>query len=811
MHRNTFEKKHFNWGLCLFIFALIIGMAANGMTAQANGDGMFVEYQTGDTDATDNHIRPHFKIVNGSQSSVDLAELTVRYWYTKEGSADQEFYCDWAQIGCSNVTGTFRELSEAVEGTDHYLEVSFASGAGSLAPDNDTGPIFTRFHKVDWSNFDETDDYSYDSTKTSFEVWDRITVYQNGNLIWGIEPDGVDDGDDNGDDEPVIPNAPDGVVASPGNGQAHLSWKAVRNADSYNVKRATGSGGPYITVATAITETRFTDSSLENGTTYYYVISALNSVGESEASLEVSVTPQDISTGFTPKQFVEALSPGWNLGNTLDAVPTEGSWNNPPVEEQTFDDIKAAGFKSIRLPVTWDSHIGSGPNYEIDEGWMDRVEEVTDWALARDFYVVLNVHHDSWLWVNNMGTDHTGTLDKFGKVWTQIADRFKDKSDRLIFEIINEPTGMSAYQLNVVNQEMLDVIRNSGGYNDQRSVVVGGLHDNHEELINTFVVPEDDNLILTFHYYSPWDYVAGWWGNTSWGTEQEIQTMKQDLESVYNAYVTQGYPVLIGEYGTLGINERASKWLYHDQFVSMAYEYDMLTMWWDNGFDHFDRINRVWRDPGVADVIVNAGLGRNNSLLAMVDVYVEDGTTPDDVTIDIRLNGNSLEGIYEGSGQLTEGTDYTYNPDAGQVILDGGYISGLLQPGQLDLNAQLRFEFSEGADQVLDINQHGQPQVQNNTYTINVNHISGDLHIPVELNGTKLATALGVVDSTGRPILADEWSWTPYMNYNDDYAIEDGDLILRERLLNFLAEDSTVTFEFFPEGITLDIHLEVVQ
>lgn len=184
---------------------------------------------------------------------------------------------------------------------------------------------------------------------------------------------------------------------------------------------------------------------------------------------------QEKQSIITPADLLENMSPGWNLGNTLDAVPTEGSWNNPPVREHTFDDIRDAGFKSVRIPVTWDSHIGSAPGYLIDTAWMNRVEEVTDWALEREFYVVLNIHHDSWLWISRMGNSQQETLDKLGKVWKQIAERFKNKSERLLFEIVNEPTGMNAYQMNLLNREMLNIIRSTDGNNSQRLVIVGGL------------------------------------------------------------------------------------------------------------------------------------------------------------------------------------------------------------------------------------------------------------------------------------------------------------------------------------------------
>ncbi|MFB5760536.1 glycoside hydrolase family 6 protein [Paenibacillus medicaginis] len=138
-----------------------------------------VQYRNGDSSATDNQIRPHFNIKNNGQDAVQLSDLKLRYYFTKDGSEAMQSWVDWAQIGSSNVTVTF---------TDSYMEVGFTSGAGTLAPGGQTGEIQTRVAKSNWSNFDETDDYSYDATKTSFADWEKVTLYQDGALVWGIEP-----------------------------------------------------------------------------------------------------------------------------------------------------------------------------------------------------------------------------------------------------------------------------------------------------------------------------------------------------------------------------------------------------------------------------------------------------------------------------------------------------------------------------------------------------------------------------------------------------------------------------------------------
>ncbi|MEC0331698.1 endo-1,4-beta-xylanase [Paenibacillus macerans] len=147
-----------------------------------------VQYRSADSNAGDNHLKPHFRIVNQSEEAVPLSELTLRYWYTIDGDKPQQFHCDYAQIGGSNISGSLVKLDEARSGADYYLELSFSPAAGSIAAGGNSGEIQTRINKTDWTNYNERDDYSYDGSKTSFTDWDRVTLYRNGTLVWGIEP-----------------------------------------------------------------------------------------------------------------------------------------------------------------------------------------------------------------------------------------------------------------------------------------------------------------------------------------------------------------------------------------------------------------------------------------------------------------------------------------------------------------------------------------------------------------------------------------------------------------------------------------------
>lgn len=147
---------------------------------------VILQYRTGDTNSTDNQLKPHFNLVNQGSAPVELSDLTIRYYFTKDGSQALSAWVDWAQLGSSNVQTSFGTSSG--ESSDTYLEVRFTEGAGSLPAGGQTGDIQLRIAKSDWSNFNEANDYSYDATKTAYTAWDKVTVYQNGTLIYGIEP-----------------------------------------------------------------------------------------------------------------------------------------------------------------------------------------------------------------------------------------------------------------------------------------------------------------------------------------------------------------------------------------------------------------------------------------------------------------------------------------------------------------------------------------------------------------------------------------------------------------------------------------------
>jgi Cellulose binding domain len=197
----------FGYGLCLALGALGTGCMADGSNREdetinealpaavvsvpaAAQTGVKVQDRSHDNDNPDNTLYSLYQVVNTSATAVPLSSLTMRYWFTNESPADPlEFNCDWAQVNCSNITGKFVVLSPARSNANTYLEISFKAGAGSVAAGQNSGEIQTRIHHVNWSNFNTTETYSF-IADPSFVYKDTqtVTLYQNGALIWGVEP-----------------------------------------------------------------------------------------------------------------------------------------------------------------------------------------------------------------------------------------------------------------------------------------------------------------------------------------------------------------------------------------------------------------------------------------------------------------------------------------------------------------------------------------------------------------------------------------------------------------------------------------------
>lgn len=165
----------------------IASSSSVGTSSSTAAGGLKVQFYNGSTAVSGNQIYGRFLLVNTTSASIALSGIKIRYYYTKDGTQNQNFWCDWSPVGTANVTGTFGTVSPAKVNADSYLEIGFSVAAGSIAP-NATLDIQTRTAKTDWSNYNQSNDYSFNATATSYVDWNKVTAYQSGSLKWGIEP-----------------------------------------------------------------------------------------------------------------------------------------------------------------------------------------------------------------------------------------------------------------------------------------------------------------------------------------------------------------------------------------------------------------------------------------------------------------------------------------------------------------------------------------------------------------------------------------------------------------------------------------------
>jgi hypothetical protein len=287
---------------------------------------------------------------------------------------------------------------------------------------------------------------------------------------------------------------------------------------------------------------------------------------------------------LSTQDAAKGMARGINIGNTMEP-PTEGAWGNPPVKQRAFDDYKNAGFTAVRIPITWDGHTSTTSPYTINSTWLNRVEQVVDWGLQRGFLIIMNAHHESW--IKNSFT--AANVARFDSIWSQIATRFKDRSDSLMFEIINEPNPMSAGNVNALNAQVLQLIRRT---NPTRIVVFSGyMWSNSAELVAAAIPDSSDHyLIGYYHSYDP--YPFGLVGTGTYGSAADINATKAKFNQVSAWSTRNNIPVILGEFGYIKNCEYNSRMCAYGTVVDLALSYGIPSFTWDDGGD-FPMYNRT--------------------------------------------------------------------------------------------------------------------------------------------------------------------------------------------------------------------------
>ncbi len=319
-------------------------------------------------------------------------------------------------------------------------------------------------------------------------------------------------------------------------------------------------------------------------------------------------------------KFVESMRLGWCLGNTFDAVDCnlsdelqyESAWSKAVTTKEMIHAVADAGFRTIRIPVSWHNHVDEG--WQISGAWMDRVQEVVDWALDEDMYVILNIHHDNgedFMYPSYELLDQS--KEYVSAVWKQIAARFADYDEKLVFETLNEPRQIGTDHewwvdvnsevgkecldaVNQLNQVAVNTIREDGeGHNASRYIMVPGYCASPDfALAEDFALPEDpggaeNRILVSVHAYTPYNFALAGEGDSgstdAFSVSEQKGTGEIDafMERLYEKYISKGIGVVIGEFGARIKNGNTqARTEFAAYYVARARHYGISVCWWDN-------------------------------------------------------------------------------------------------------------------------------------------------------------------------------------------------------------------------------------
>lgn len=405
---------------------------------------------------------------------------------------------------------------------------------------------------------------------------------------------------------------------------------------------------------------------------------------------------RDIST----MEIVQDMGIGINLGNTFessgdwiaqwgDGTPNsyETAWGSPTVTKELIQGYADAGFGVVRVPVAWSNMMANDGSYKINPDYMSRVQQVVDWILDEDMYVILNLHWDGG-WLEKLPEDHDNVMAKYSAIWEQVSAEFSMYGDHLMFEAQNEELGWGTLwnqwsgstdgkaesygYVNEVNQTFVNIVRNSGGNNLERHLLISGYNTDIKLTCDPlFKMPDDPagRMALSVHYYTPAGFAIleedADWGKASstWGTEAEIAELERNMDSLKNTFTEKGIPVIIGEYGCPKKNKEPES---VRKFITSVCEASVsrngiCPVLWDITDLHYDRTSFKMTDEE---------LGKQ--LLEIRDKYFKKDT-PDTISGDVNKDGKFTvaDAVMLGSWILQRPDAELADWESGDISTDG--------------------------------------------------------------------------------------------------------------------------------------------
>lgn len=307
-------------------------------------------------------------------------------------------------------------------------------------------------------------------------------------------------------------------------------------------------------------------------------------------------------TELTVDEMVAEMGNGWNLGNTMDGhtgfTPSETLWQNVETTQELLKAIHDMGFNTVRVPVTWGTMIDDENGYAINEKWMSRVQDIVDYAVNMNMYVIINVHHDGAEqsgWLRIAAEDLGPVKAKFAGVWKNIAERFKDYDEHVIFESMNEVTGGTSDKkkeisvINELNQIFVNTVRETGSNNAYRWLSCPGRYTNIADTTNEdlgYKLPNDtveNRLFVAVHYYDLGFGLSESMSATEF-PESKVKALIEDFKLLQEDFTSKGIPVILGEYGAFNKNNTEQR-VYHMEVVTrLCQQMGIVPCYWDQGW-----------------------------------------------------------------------------------------------------------------------------------------------------------------------------------------------------------------------------------
>lgn len=498
----------------------------------------------------------------------------------------------------------------------------------------------------------------------------------------------------------------------------------------------------------------------------------VSNLGEEHISANGIVTKDNgqMRKDLDASQMMYLMGQGINIGNTLearldDSVITdsttvydyEKAWGNPLITQECLDGMKYYGYQTVRVPVAWSNMISDDGTYTIDESYLDRVEEVINYALNQEMYVIINIHWDGGWWGQFGSADEAVRAEgwkRYEAFWKQISERYKEYSDRLIFESANEELGdrlndeidgvkgsldtAQQYQMtNEINQKFVDIVRASGGNNQYRHLLIAGFSTDIDKTSDDrFQMPKDTEengkkrMSVSVHYYTPSTYCIveqdmGWGFSDTWGTDNDIAELHRYFDKM-TKFTEEGYGVIIGEYGVAGVNKDGIP-AFLNEVATYGKQLGFCPVLWEIG-SLYDRNSGVFKYKDVAQVYIDAtgsdALAPEDGAVTGIPVFewLEDDQAELKYTWEgkwVKNDGSNEHRYYEQTG-CSEGMNVFCNAWQYYLYISADWenmtkpcIKAYLEDNTLSKDSSIQIEYIDYVDGVPDNSgdKHNNPMV----------------------------------------------------------------------------------------------------